>query len=79
MALAHLPAPRRTARPKRSGPTLIQRSRAVSAEEKALYHNVTGAGRAAVRREFMGLNDEDQDVLTQAVADGIDRLLAGER
>lgn len=75
MAMSHLPK----ASTRGSGPTLIQRSRSVSAEEKAIYHNVTGVGRSGVRRPFMDLNDEDQDDLTQKVAEGIDRLLAGER
>lgn len=63
----------------RSAHTLIQDSRALGAEEKALFHNVTGAGTSHVLRPFMDLNADDEDVLTRAVEDGIDRLLAGER
>lgn len=78
MALSHLPKPAGGKRA-RTGPTLIQRSRAVSAEEKATFHNLTGAGRSHVIRRFMDLNEDDIDVLTHTVEDGIDRLLAGER
>lgn len=40
----------------RSGPTLIQRSRRVSPAEKAAFHQVAGAGRSRVLREFFDLN-----------------------
>lgn len=77
MAIAHLPKGAKKARG--VGATMIQRSRSKSAEEKAEFHNITGAGRSGVIREFMGLNEDDVDVLTKVVEDGIDRLLAGER
>lgn len=75
MAKSHVPTKVRAKRPR----TFIQRSREVSPEEKAIFHNVTGAGRSHVKRPFMDLNADDEDVLTKAVEDGIDRLLAGER
>lgn len=78
MALSHLPKSAGTTRTKGSGETLIQRSRALGAEEKAIFHNITGAGKSHVLREFMELNADDEDALTQIVEDGIDRLLAGE-
>ncbi len=65
-------APRRA-----TGPTFIQRSRNVGAEEKAIFHNVTGAGKSHVLRPFMGLTETEQDTLTETLAEGIDRLLAG--
>lgn len=79
MALGHLPK----GRVKKvfgdiefvKGPTMIQRSRAMGAEEKAVFHNLTGAGRSHVLRPFMDLTEEDQNVLTTQVADGIDRVL----
>lgn len=51
-------APKR--RPLRAASTFIQRSRGVSSEEKAIYHNVTGAGRSHVVRRFFWLSDEEQ-------------------
>jgi hypothetical protein len=57
----------------RRGPTFIQRSRAVSSEEKAMHHNVTGK----VLREFFDLGTEDQeacrDALEKAVAMRLDK------
>jgi hypothetical protein len=50
----------------RTGPTFIQRSRAVSAEQKAIYHNVTGAGRRGVKREFFQLGTEDGEAIKAA-------------
>lgn len=79
MALSHVPKSAGSKRTKGSGQTLIQASRSVGAEEKAIFHNLTGAGRSHILRPFMDLNDDDQDVLTSLVEDGIDRLLAGER
>lgn len=46
-----------------SGGTLIQRSRAMGAADKALYNNPS--------REFFGASEEDE----QAIADGLERLL----
>ena len=59
-------------RPKRAGPTFIQRSRGESSEQKAIWHNVTGAGRSQVVREFFGLDDSDHT----AVRDAVETLLA---
>ena len=41
------------------------------AEQKAIYHQVTGAGKSHVRREFVGLTDDDE----RKIADTIDRAL----
>lgn len=48
---------------RRTGPTFIQRSRQESSEQKAIYHNITGAGRRGVKREFLDLGPEDQQQL----------------
>jgi hypothetical protein len=72
MAVSHLP------KAKVATQTFIQRSRSVSAEEKATFHTVTGAGRSRVKRDFFDLNDDDVDVLTRVLEDGIDRRMAGE-
>lgn len=52
--------------------TFIQRSRQMPSEEKAMYHNVLGAGRAGVIREFFDLNESD----TVALQEGLSALLA---
>jgi len=45
--------------------TMVQRSRKVPPEKKAVYHNVTGAGKSHVIREFFALNDRDvQQIVT---------------
>jgi len=44
--------------------TLIQQSRRVPPAEKALFHNVTGAGKSQVKREFFDLDASDQAALT---------------
>ena len=44
--------------------TMVQRSRQMPAVEKAIYHQVAGAGKSRVKREFFGLNDDDLSQLT---------------
>ena len=44
---------------KTGGPTFIQRSRAVGPEQKALYHQVLGAGKSRVKREFFDISQAD--------------------
>lgn len=41
------------------GPTFIQRSREVNPEQKALYHQVLGAGKSRVKREFFDISQAD--------------------
>ena len=55
--------PTRTKRPRRraSMTTFIQRSRNESSEQKAMFHDVMGAGRSHVRRHFFGLNDAEAE------------------
>ena len=48
---------------KRKGPTLVQRSRAVSPEQKAVYHAVSGAGKARVKRDFFDLGPGDDEAV----------------
>lgn len=55
--------------------TFIQRSRAVGALEKALYHNVEGTGRGKVLRPFFDLNDADEEVITKIIADNLDDII----
>ncbi len=64
---------KRTARRLRTGPTFIQRSRSESSEQKAIWHNVTGAGPRGVIREFFGLDGDDKQTITET----LERLLQG--
>ena len=50
---------------KRKGRTLVQASRAVSPQEKASYHVVTGAGRSRVKRDFFDLGPGDAEAVTR--------------
>lgn len=56
------------------GGTFIQRSRAVGAGSKALYHNVTGAGRSHVIRKFFGLNASEGETIRTRVQAYIARI-----
>lgn len=55
--------------------TLIQRSRRVPAVEKAVYHDVLGAGRSTVKRPFFGLSAADETALTERLDQGLQRNL----
>jgi hypothetical protein len=59
------------AKRQRSGPTFIGLSRQVASEQKAIWHNVTGAGRRGVIRQFFDVNEEDQT----AFAQGLEKLI----
>jgi phage gpG-like protein len=54
------------------GPTLIQQSRRVPAEMKALYHNVLGAGKSRVKREFLGLSAQDEQAIVARIEKALD-------
>jgi hypothetical protein len=54
------------------GLTMIQRSRAVGAEDKARAHDVTGAGKARTKREFLGLTATETETLRARVARHLD-------
>jgi hypothetical protein len=58
-----------TAKRLRTGPTFIQRSRAVSSEQKAIYHNVLGAGGRGVIREFFGVSESESEDIGQKLHD----------
>lgn len=62
-----------TAKPRRvSAATFIAQSRAVSSEEKAIFHNILGVGKRGTKRPFFDLNKSDEgalrDSLEKAVA-----------
>ena len=64
---------------KRGGPTLVQRSRRVSPQTKAYYHQVAGAGKSRVRRDFLGLSDRELLDIGYAIAKGVQVRLTGGR
>ena len=53
--------------------TFIRRSRKADAAEKAVIHNLKGAGRSRVKRPFFQLNEQD---VTTIVAELESRLRA---
>lgn len=57
------------------GPTLIQQSRRVSAEQKAIWHQIQGAGKSHVKREFVGLTDEDERAIENRLQAALDKRL----
>lgn len=59
--------------------TLIQQSRAVSPQEKAIYHVVTGAGRARVVRDFFNLGPGDEDAIVRLLQGRMTTRLASGR
>ncbi len=59
-------------RKRTAGRTFIQRSRDVSPEEKATFHQETGAGRGRVKRKFFGLSKNDEDAIGKVIEDAID-------
>lgn len=59
-------------------PTFIQRSRAVSSEQKAIWHHVTGAGRSRVTREFFDLGEAEQDQVKQGLEALVQARLDGQ-
>lgn len=65
-----------TRKTRAKGPTLIQQSRRVPDEQKALYHQVLGAGKSRVKRPFLGLTDADEEAITRQVLSKMDALLA---
>jgi hypothetical protein len=56
--------------------TMVQRSRAIGAEQKAIYHQVAGAGKSRVKREFFELDDADVAAITARLQRGIDDAVA---
>lgn len=51
--------------------TRIQQSRAKSPAEKATYHELLGAGRSKVKREFFGLNSDDEAAIYARIEAGV--------
>ena len=55
--------------------TFIQRARDVAPSEKAAFHQITGAGKSRVKREFFGLSARDEELILNRFAFGLERLL----
>lgn len=47
-------------------------------EQLAYYHNVSGAGKSKVLREFFGLNEEEEDTLTELAQSEAEKILVKE-
>jgi hypothetical protein len=60
-------------KPRASGNTLIQRSRGMSPQQKAVFHNVVGAGRSKVRREFFNLGPQDTEAIVSLLETRLDQ------
>jgi phage gpG-like protein len=58
------------------GSTLIQRSRSVAGADKALFHNVTGAGKSHVKRKFFGLTPDERNTIRDRVQAHVSRQVA---
>lgn len=61
-----------------TGGTFIQRSRAVAGADKALFHNVTGAGKAHVIRKFFGLAPDEKTLIRDRVQTHVSRQVAAQ-
>jgi hypothetical protein len=61
-----------------SGGTFIQRSRSVAGADKALFHNVTGAGRSHVIRKFFGLTPDEKTLIRDRVQAHLSRQVQGQ-
>ena len=46
---------------------MIQRSRRVSPSAKAVFHNISGAGKSRVVREFFNLSERELDTLARDI------------
>jgi hypothetical protein len=55
--------------------TLIQQSRAVPSAKKARWHEIDGAGKSRTKRQFFGLNADDELALEKRISDGLDRAI----
>lgn len=55
--------------------TFVQRSRGTTPEQKALYHQVLGAGRSRVLRPFLGVTAEEERVIEKRIEALIDGAL----
>jgi phage gpG-like protein len=68
---------KRSSRVRRNGPTFLQRSRQVTAGEKARFHQIAGAGRARVRRPFLGLTPDEIETVRRRIEELLAERLRG--
>lgn len=54
--------------------TMIQRSRAVSSGDKALWHDELGAGKNQVKRPFFRLNNKDEERILTLISQHLDKV-----
>jgi hypothetical protein len=59
--------------------TFIQHSRGKTAEQKALYHQVEGAGTSRIKRPFLGLTSEEEQQVDRRIQALIDDGVNGRR
>lgn len=59
---------------KGKGLTMIQRSRALGAEDKARFHDQLGAGKSRTLRKFLGLTTPETETIRARVARYLDEL-----
>ena len=64
-----------TKRGRTRGRSMISRSRDVRPAEKALFHNISGAGKSKVKRAFFDLDDGDVTAMTEELGRRITRNL----
>jgi phage gpG-like protein len=57
--------------------TLIQQSRRVPPSQKATYHQLTGAGKSQIKREFFGLTPDDETVIAARIQRELQRVIDG--
>lgn len=56
---------------RRKGPTLVQRSRRISPQQKAYWHHASGAGTSKIRRPFLELTEAEAAFIGDAIDKGI--------
>jgi hypothetical protein len=61
-----------------SSATVIQRSRSESSEQKAMFHNITGAGRRGTIRRFFDLGESDRQAATTALDAVLSKRVRGQ-
>ena len=55
--------------------TMIQRSRRIPPSEKAAFHQIAGAGKSRVKRQFFGLSASDENAIVDLFEQDLTRRL----
>lgn len=61
---------------RKAGKTFIQQSRSVPSIDKARWHELDGAGKSKTKREFFGLNADDEAAIYKRINDALDSIIA---